>query len=67
MFILMQVSGLEFNTRKNPLHTFNNVENKTGIFIGMKVDHVTNRAISQRRTVHRDIVLTHSKYNSMVN
>jgi len=46
--------------------TFNDVKNKSGIFIRVEVYHVTNGTISQRWTVHWDIVLLQNIHNFTV-
>ena len=48
------------------LHTFDDVENQSGIFIRVKVDHISDRTVGQCWTVHWDIVLTRHRHNSMV-
>ena len=57
----MQDNDLGFYSR-----TFNDVKNKSGIFIRVEIDHVANGTIGQCRTVHRDVVLTYHIHNSTV-
>ena len=41
------------------LPTFYNIEHQSWVLVGMKVNHITNRSISQSRAEHRDVVLKH--------
>ena len=43
---------------KRDVHlTFNNIQNESRILVGVEVDHVPNGSVSERRTVHGNIVL----------
>lgn len=47
--------------------TFNNVQNQAGVLERVEVDHVAQRAVSERRAEHRDVILETNKKNDLFN